>query len=296
MNRHGIILLDKPAGITSFSALYPVKRKFSKKAGHAGTLDKFAEGLLIVLSGQMTKLNQVFSSWDKRYEAVFTFGKQTDTLDPEGTIIEEGPIPELERITEAIEGFKGLIEQVPPQYSAVHVNGKRAYAAVREGKEVQIPSRNVTIHEYQILSYENGELSVSIRCSKGTYIRALARDLGHALGTCAYVTKLVRTHIGPFSIEDAADPQDLDDDALLELWDVLPKMGQFSYGTIADPILQQRISNGHLVRNEWFEQMNLIEGSSYCAVFTQEHSLLAVCRMNEDSEIVSYLFVTPREA
>jgi tRNA pseudouridine55 synthase len=199
----GILLLDKPAGVTSFSALAPVKKLLHSKTGHAGTLDKFAEGLLVVLLGACTKLNPLFSSLDKTYEAVFTFGEETATLDPEGEIVLTAPVPELSVLDPLLSQFTGSMMQVPPAYSAVHVNGKRAYAEARKGREPVIPPRQVYIEYFRMLNWDPPRLRAEIRCSKGTYIRSLARDLGRAAGSAAHVSELKRTAVGPYSLSEA---------------------------------------------------------------------------------------------
>lgn len=210
MTLDGLLLLDKPPGITSFSVLTPLKRKLeTRRIGHAGTLDKFATGLLVVLIGRYTRLADMFSGLDKCYRATIIFGRSTDTLDPEGQTIEEGPVPDLAAIRNAAKELSGTIEQQPPAYSAVHVNGKRAYRIARAGGEPQIASRRVTIHGIDILSYRSPELDVTVDCSKGTYIRALARDLGRLAGSCAYVQSLRRIRVGPYTVAEAASPESI---------------------------------------------------------------------------------------
>jgi tRNA pseudouridine55 synthase len=205
-----LYLLDKPAGISSFAALGALKRVLGTgKVGHAGTLDPFATGLLIAVSGKLTKTAGMLTGMDKEYQAVFRFGQETDTLDTEGSIIAEDTIPEWNGIVKASEKFQGRIIQVPPVFSAVKIDGKRAYASARDGLDVNIPSREVTIHEMTLVSWNPPDLSVQIRCSKGTYIRSLARDLGLASGSRAYCLSLRRTAIGPFSVEEACRPEDI---------------------------------------------------------------------------------------
>jgi len=200
----GVILLHKRKGYTSFEEIRTLRNRYNLgKVGHAGTLDKFAEGLLIVLVGYMTKFSQCFMTSRKEYYAVMEFGKETETLDPEGDIICRKPVPELNSIEQVLPSFTGCIEQVPPRYSAVHVNGERAYKAANRGEAVKLRSRNVTVHEIDICSWEKPFLFCRIICSKGTYIRSLARDIGRAADSCAYVHSLKRTQSGQFSAEDA---------------------------------------------------------------------------------------------
>ena len=200
----GVVLLSKPSGETSFHALGAVKRALGTgKVGHTGTLDKFAEGLLVVLTGRLTRLCPYVESLDKEYVAEITFGVGTETLDPEGERVAEGPVPTLDAIRSALPRFQGSILQEPPAFSALHVNGKRAYQLARSGANVELPARPVTIHELDLLEYAAPVARLRIVCSKGTYIRALARDMAAALGSCAYVSGLTRTRIGGFLLAEA---------------------------------------------------------------------------------------------
>lgn len=208
-NNPSILLLSKKPGLTSFASLYPVKRMVDPKVGHAGTLDKFAEGLMIVLTGSMTRLNPLFSGMDKEYVATILFGEETDTLDPEGGVVATGTIPPFDMISRQIEtSFLGECVQYPPEYSAVHIDGRRAYALARSGKSVDMPERTIRIDAFEVLSWDPPLLVARIVVSKGTYIRSIARDLGRACESCARLDRLVRTKIGPYSLDEAVDPED----------------------------------------------------------------------------------------
>lgn len=198
-----VVLLDKGEGVTSFACLNYVKRNVNRKTGHCGTLDRFATGLLIACCGKYTKKVPLFMGMDKTYVAQIEFGKETDTLDPEGEVIATSDVPKLETVIQAVEKLKGQIMQVPPVFSALHVNGKRSYELVRQGKEVTLEARPVTIYDARIISFEKNLLDIELKVSKGTYIRSYARDLGLLCGSRAYVTKLRRTQIGPFSVDMA---------------------------------------------------------------------------------------------
>ncbi|MCQ2412721.1 MAG: tRNA pseudouridine(55) synthase TruB [Sphaerochaetaceae bacterium] len=211
MSRNAVILVDKASGITSFDCLGRIKRNVNKKTGHCGTLDKFAHGLMVVLSGSYTHLVPAFMGLDKTYEAVIEFGKMTDTLDPEGEVIETGDIPSADVVRQMVEKLVGEQMQVPPAYSAIHVNGVRSYQLARSGDDmVELKARKIIIHHAQLISYEAPYLKVRLEVSKGTYIRSYARDIGHMCNSCAYVKELYRTKIGPFSIEDSIAFDDVD--------------------------------------------------------------------------------------
>lgn len=210
-----VVLLDKQPGLTSYTSLRVLKKALGKKSGHAGTLDKFASGLLISFSGKCTKLNDVFMGLEKTYIAQISFGSQTDTLDPEGEVVATSSLPSYEDIKLKLETFIGEIDQVPPAYSAIHIDGKRSYELARSNAEFTIPSKRVKLHEYEILEvvYENDlvkKLLIKIRVSKGFYVRSFARDLANSVGSCAFVSELRRNQIGPFSVDEAVLSDDLE--------------------------------------------------------------------------------------
>ncbi len=199
-------MLNKPAQLSSSGAVGKLRKKIGgARAGHTGTLDPFAEGLLLILIGGMTRCADLFSSLDKEYVGTFVFGKETSTLDPEGELVREAPVPDVHTVVNSLGLFQGSIVQVPPQYSAVHVQGKRAYELARKGMKAEIAPRQVFVSEITVESYELPEVVFRIRCSKGTYVRSLARDIGAACGSCCYVSRLIRTRVGPFSLQDAVD-------------------------------------------------------------------------------------------
>jgi tRNA pseudouridine55 synthase len=173
--------------------------------GHTGTLDKFASGLLLVLTGRALKLSPWFDGCDKHYEGTICFGAETDTLDPEGPVIAEAPPPDRHVLEGALSQFRGAILQAPPAYSAVHVDGKRAHELARAGEAPEMKKRRVTIHALELLSYEPPLARIFVHCSKGTYIRSLARDLALAAGSRAHLAALKRTRIAGFHLEDALD-------------------------------------------------------------------------------------------
>lgn len=207
---NAVLLFDKPAGITSFGVVARVRRRLSEQAGkkvkvgHAGTLDPFATGLMIILTGKECKNAAQYVKLDKVYEAVICLGQTSTTGDPEGDIADvSDAVPTKEQVEAALVSFVGSITQRPPAYSAIKINGQRAYKLARKGVEVEIPTRTVTVYSLELIDYTYPNLNIRAHVSSGTYIRTLAQDIGDALGTGAYCTALRRTKIGDWHINDA---------------------------------------------------------------------------------------------
>ena len=205
-----IILVDKPTGISSFGVVARVRRYLTKQAGHkikvghCGTLDPFATGLLILVSGKNTKRAGEFSGLDKEYEATIYLGARSSTGDPEGEIEQVSDRqPSLSEIKKVISEFVGKVTQTPPVFSAIKINGRRAYQLARQGREIDMPSRQVTIYDINIESYIYPYLIIKTKVSSGTYIRSLAQDIGEALGVGAYTTQLRRLSVGKYSVSEA---------------------------------------------------------------------------------------------
>lgn len=209
----GIVLLAKQSGRTSFSSLFQVKRALNTtKVGHTGTLDAFADGLLVVLTGSLTRLVPYITNFDKTYLALVEFGSETDTLDPTGKIIKQTEkIPAEDEVRSVLPRFTGEIEQVPPLYSAIHVDGKRASDIARDGKTAEIRPRKVRINSINLLDFYEKYALIEVSCSKGTYIRSLARDIALACGSFGHLRALRRTNVGPYNLRDAVDAEKLDD-------------------------------------------------------------------------------------
>jgi tRNA pseudouridine55 synthase len=193
----GIILVDKPAGPSSFAIVAAVRRRTGARTGHAGTLDPFATGLLLLLSGAATKLQPRFVGLDKRYVTEIDLSARTTTGDPEGEVVEEHEPPERAQLEERLGVLRGVVELVVPAASAVKIGGERAYRLHRRGVAVEMPVRRSTVHEAALESYEDGVARIDLLVSSGTYVRAIADALG---GHCAL---LRRTEIGPFSVDEA---------------------------------------------------------------------------------------------
>lgn len=206
-----IVLFAKQAGKTSFSSLFTIKHALkTKKVGHTGTLDSFAEGLLVVCTGNLTKLSGRITSFDKTYKAVIVFGEETDTLECTGNVIKKTPLPTKENVINAVNYFTKTYMQTPPSFSAIHIDGRRASDEARKGKILEIPKREVTVFSSQIEDFliECDDfvkaILVSFHVSKGTYIRSLARDIAEMSGSCAHLASLLRVQVGHFRLEDAA--------------------------------------------------------------------------------------------
>jgi len=209
---HGVLLLDKPAGLSSNDALVRAKRMLdAPKAGHTGTLDPFATGLLPLCFGEATKFSQDLLEADKTYEAVVHLGVKTDTGDTEGQIIAEQPVAvDLAQIGAVLARFRGPIRQVPPMHSALKRDGKPLYEYAREGITLEREAREVTIHRLECLHYATPMLTIRVTCSKGTYVRVLGEDIGAALGCGAHLNALRRTAVGPLDLTGAMTLEALD--------------------------------------------------------------------------------------
>lgn len=207
----GFIIFDKPENITSFIAARIIRRITNeKKTGHTGTLDPMATGVLPVAVGNATRFIELIPSHDKGYRASFRLGETTDTLDITGTTLTTCEnIPEESEVLAVFDRFTGEIEQLPPMYSAIQIDGKRLYDLARQGIEVEREKRRVTIYSLEFVSHENNEYTIDVKCSKGTYIRSLIDDIGKELGCGAVMTRLRRTLSNGFTVEDAHTEDEL---------------------------------------------------------------------------------------
>lgn len=205
----GVLVVDKPIGLTSHDVVQVIRRGTGiRRAGHTGTLDPRASGVLVVLVGPAVRLSEYVSASDKRYQATIRLGTSTDTYDSEGTVTSTASTASIEDISEEqfneiLQTFVGEIEQVPPPYSAVKVKGRKAYDMAREGEEVDLAPRMINVYSLDILEWAPPEAVIDVYCSSGTYVRSLANDLGKALGTGAYLVGLRRTKSGRFTLRDA---------------------------------------------------------------------------------------------
>lgn len=319
MNKDGIILFAKPKGPTSFNAISAIKRALdTTKVGHTGTLDSFAQGLLVVCTGRLTKLAGNIIEFDKSYSAVIKFGEETDTLEYTGNVIKTSALPSLKNLEEAVKAFTGKIMQTPPVFSAIHINGKRASDLIRQGQEVQMESREVQIHSADIKETKlsaDGLVEyalIDFNVSKGTYIRCLARDIAQKAGSTGHLLGLYRTKVGNFNIEDSAgfsllEPftidsviknRDIDvDSRTIDLTDeIINKMKTFDeeaarlcgFSIIHLNSLQadDDFRNGRPLRSKNFDtNLYSIPENTMLAVYTSENDFAGLIEKNQEKRI-----------
>ncbi len=209
-----ILGINKPSGISSFDVVRKVKKITGiKKIGHGGTLDPMAEGVLPILLNEATVFFDLLLNSDKIYKAVIQLGSSTDTDDKEGQVLQTVPVPDIDikQILQQIESLTGEISQIPPQYSALKINGKKAYELARAGEVVELASRIVKVYEWTDVSYDSEQITATIRCGSGTYIRSLARDLAEKLNTKGHLIALQRVYSGGIALEDTLSIDDLQD-------------------------------------------------------------------------------------
>lgn len=215
MQEDSIVLVDKPAGITSFGVVARIRRRLSEqlgkkaKVGHTGTLDPFATGLMIIVTGKECRNAGTYTKLDKVYEATIRLGQKSTTGDPEGELTDiSDKVPTLDEVNAALRQFVGDITQRPPIYSAIKINGQRAYKLARQGVEVEVPTRVVSIYSNDLIEYNYPDLRIRAHVGSGTYIRTLAEDIGEFLGTGAYCSQLRRTQIAEWSVDGALQVTD----------------------------------------------------------------------------------------
>jgi len=293
---NAVILLDKPAGQTSFDTISQLRRLAGiKKVGHSGTLDKFASGLLVICTGGATRLTRYFLESDKRYSGIIKLGLVTDTCDITGETLSEKGAAGItgEEINEAIKVFSGWIKQMPPVYSSLKVGGKRASDRVRAGEEVILEERDIRIDRFDITGFngDTGEVEFDILCSKGTYIRSLARDLGEKLGTGGCLKSLRRLRSGSFSIERAADMESVrkflegagDGSFILEPAEALKDFGTM----IVNETAAAKVMNGAL-----FSRLDVISqenrGLKPYMIEDEEKNLIAIAEIDIENWQISY--------
>jgi len=296
----GLLLLDKPVGLTSNAALQQVKRLFrASKAGHTGSLDPLASGMLPLCFGQATKVSAYLLNADKTYRVTAQFGSQTDTGDADGTVVAESEIRSVERpaLERALEQLTGEIEQVPPMYSALKKDGKRLYELARQGIEVDRPARPVTIRTLDIEQFDLQAPVIRITCSKGTYVRTLVEDLAGLLGTLGHVTALRRLTVEPFTdarlvtmeeVETAAETGDEALDALLMLIDS---------ALVVLPAVNLNREQSWYLRHGNPVQVVRPPQAGFCRIYDEQARFVGVGEALRDGRIApKRLFVAPESA
>lgn len=299
----GIILYDKKPGVTSFSALGKIKKVLgTKKVGHTGTLDLFAQGLLVVCVGSLTRLAGLITAFDKEYEAKIIFGEQTDTLDPTGQVVKIAPLPTLAALKESLKKFTGKIMQRPPEFSAIKIGGKRASDLTRSGKEAVLPERSIEVYEAELLDYEascgdggvNEVLVKSARVrflvSKGTYIRSLARDIGLDCASAGRLETLKRTRVGNFNLSDAVNDDSIGASSLRQMDAETARLCGLNAAFLR-PGQEENFWNGRPLRFSFFEEP-LKDGTS--AVFSSDKVFVGAVK--KEGGRASYEYVVPKSS
>lgn len=280
----GVLLLDKPAGLTSNTALQKAKRLYrAEKAGHTGTLDPFATGLLPLCLGEATKFSQFLLDADKVYLAEVKFGARTSSGDLDGEVIATRPVDLAEpRVRRALEGFLGEIEQVPPMHSALKHQGRPLYEYARKGIEIERPARRVVVHSLELESFSGDACILRVHCGKGFYVRALADDLGEVLGCGAHLSGLRRTAVGRFDVADAVTPAQLEafseperDGRLLPADALIAELPELAL----DPESAWQISHGQAV---WLPRLRV---GAVHRIYAPDGRFLGVAAVDEDGKL-----------
>lgn len=277
----GILLINKPINMSSFYAVKKVRSLLGiKKVGHAGTLDPLAQGLLIIAFGKYTKLCEYLSGQDKVYETIIKLGETTTTDDAEGEIIaqKDCSFVTIDKIKSSIEKFVGTIPQVPPNFSAIKVNGKRAYAMARNNEHIELQARNITIHSIKLVYFDLPYVKVQVHCSKGSYIRSLARDLGNELTCGAYAYNINRLSSGSFKIEEAT------------MFDHLTKDNIFSY-VLSDTYLKNKFFTISLTQEQYENNKNQLftDLNQFCLIEVDKKITAFAKKSLENIKIVNLL-------
>jgi tRNA pseudouridine55 synthase len=289
----GFLNIDKPPGPTSHDVVAMVRRLLprSLKVGHAGTLDPFASGVLVVCIGHATRLADMVQRQSKRYVAQILLGAASSTDDSQGKIVASvaasGVLPpSSDQVRQALSAMVGQVQQVPPQHSAVHVAGQRAYHLARRGQEMALPARPVTIYSIDLVRYDYPQVEIEVHCGSGTYIRSIARDLGAALGVGGYCRQLRRTQVGLFKVQEAANPEHLDIPTQL-----IPPLGALADIPIVkvDPTGAARIARGQCVALDHaaiasIANPTVLAPNSEAAITDQEGNLLAIAVVDPDAK------------
>ena len=289
-NIHGIVLLDKPSGMTSNVALQKVKRLFNaKKAGHTGSLDPLATGLLPICLGQATKISEYLLHSDKKYTTTIKLGETTDTLDSEGEVLETKEIDVSDdQLQDALAQFRGEIKQVPPMYSALKKDGQPLYKLARKGEVIDRPARDMTVHSLEANRFDQFHVQLTVHCSSGFYIRSLTGDLGQVLGCGAHVVELRRTAIKSIGLDQTFSLSELEklpnqNDAILEIDSLIKELPELIInGEQAQDLLHGKLTMA--VNNQ---------STPLSRLYTDNGKLFGIGRVNDDYQLkTDKIFIT----
>lgn len=276
----GLILIDKKEGVTSYDAVMLTKRIFhTRKVGHCGTLDPFASGLLIIGINQATKVMTFLEHDYKEYVATIKFGKSTDTYDITGKVISESNINKFskEQVIEVLKEFVGEITQVPPIYSSIHIDGKKAYEYARNNQEVTLPERQVTIHDINLLDIDEDSIKIYVKCSRGTYIRTLGVDIAKRLNNDGCLSTLRRISIGGISVERANTYEQLENQQvdLIDIKDAL----RYKKLYINDSRILKRVYNGQniILKQETEDDIIIVDNDNAVAIYKRDKEVFFKC-------------------
>lgn len=287
MTWHGILPVYKPRGFTSHDIVARIRRLTGqKRVGHTGTLDPEVEGVLPICLGQATRVVEYIQELPKRYQGTFVLGMATDTQDQTGTVVAKEAVSSFDpaRLSEVFQQFVGEIEQVPPMFSAVKVEGRRLYDLARRGQEIERPARKVMIYELTCTGFDAGEfprIHFDVLCSKGTYVRTLCVDIGRAMGYPAHMASLIRTESGPFRLEDSYTLQEIEQVAESGTWsDILTSidgvLGHF-------PSIIVTEGDAHRVLDGWDLQVDLKHGAGpLVRVYSESGRFYAIYRIDDN--------------
>jgi tRNA pseudouridine55 synthase len=268
----GLLLIDKPQGMTSHDVVYRVRRRLgTKKVGHAGTLDPMATGLLVVAVGPATRFLRYLELEPKEYVFTATFGKETTTYDSEGDVVKEQPVPgDLEsRVKDHLIEFVGDVQQLPPLYSAVKKDGRKLYEYARKGVEVEREPRDVTIFSLEVQDVDGPDVRLRCVCSGGTYVRTIAHDLGQRVGCGAFASQLRRTTVGRYEVEDAVEPDEVNKEDILPLAKAIDTM----------PLIALKDGQVRVIRNGNFLRVEHAPNEPMAALADEDGTIVAVARV-----------------
>ncbi|NMA01602.1 MAG: tRNA pseudouridine(55) synthase TruB [Clostridia bacterium] len=282
MTYAGIINIFKPPGMTSHDVVSKIRKILkTKKVGHTGTLDPDAVGVLPICIGKATRLAEYLTSDEKTYRAILTFGSETDTQDSSGKVVKETSLPEIsiEQFSQILNSFLGEIEQIPPMYSAIKIQGQPLYKLARQGQEVPRKARTIYIHDLKLLEFDRKKALLEITCSKGTYIRSLCEDIARACNSSGHMSFLIRTKSGNFSIDEAFTLEEVASTPLEEIF-IRPADALNFPQVITNEVTEKIVRNGNKLSLNLIDTQ-IMEDQKY-KVVTKEGELLAVASLKKD--------------